>query len=110
MGLFAKGHVVVIPYPFSDLSQSKLRPALVLAEVSGDDYILCQITSRPYTTRTLVEIDTNANPNSGLRLNSFARPEKLFTAHATIIREHIGSLEKKTVRSVIQEVVRIITG
>lgn len=46
MGRFIKGDVVVIPFPFSDLTMSKRRPALVLAELSGDDLILCQITSQ----------------------------------------------------------------
>lgn len=45
MAKFVKGDVVVIPFPFSDLSQAKRCPALVLAGLSGDDIILCQITS-----------------------------------------------------------------
>jgi len=45
MARFVKGDVVVIPFPFSDLSQAKRRPALVLAELEGNDRILCQITS-----------------------------------------------------------------
>ncbi|MBN2488357.1 MAG: type II toxin-antitoxin system PemK/MazF family toxin [Methanosarcinaceae archaeon] len=40
-----KGDIVVIPFPFSDLSASKRRPALVVANLTGDDVILCQITS-----------------------------------------------------------------
>lgn len=46
MGRFIKGDVVVIPFPFSDLSSNKRRPALVLSALDGDDVILCQITSR----------------------------------------------------------------
>ena len=45
MARFVRGDVVVIPFPFSDLSQAKRRPALVLAELEGNDRILCQITS-----------------------------------------------------------------
>ena len=45
MARFVKGDVVVVPFPFSDLSQSKRRPALVITELTGDDLILCQITS-----------------------------------------------------------------
>jgi mRNA interferase MazF len=41
-----KGDVVVVPFPFSDLTQAKRRPALVLAGLEGNDLILCQITSR----------------------------------------------------------------
>ena len=40
------GAVVLIPFPFSDLSQSKLRPAIVLADVGKGDWVLCQVTSR----------------------------------------------------------------
>jgi mRNA interferase MazF len=40
-----KGGIVVITFPFSDLSASKRRPALVMENMTGDDVILCQITS-----------------------------------------------------------------
>ncbi len=46
MARFIKGGVVVVPFPFSDLTQTKRRPALVIAELEGDDIILCQITSQ----------------------------------------------------------------
>lgn len=40
-----KGDIVVLPFPFSDLSSSKRRPALVLASLEGEDCILAQMTS-----------------------------------------------------------------
>jgi hypothetical protein len=46
VGRFVKGDVVVAPFPFSDLSAAKKRPALVVASLTGDDVILCQITSQ----------------------------------------------------------------
>ena len=46
MERFVKGDIVVLPFPFSDLSDAKRRPALVLAALAGDDIILCQITSQ----------------------------------------------------------------
>jgi len=46
MERFVKGDVVVIPFPFSDLSGSKRRPALVISNLEGNDLILCQITSK----------------------------------------------------------------
>jgi len=45
MERLVKGDVVVLPFPFSDLSQSKKRPAFVVAPLQGDDVILCQITT-----------------------------------------------------------------
>ena len=44
----AKGAVVLVRFPFSDLSRTKLRPAVVLADAGRGDRVLCQITSKPY--------------------------------------------------------------
>lgn len=46
MAGFVSGDVVVVPFPFSDLSQAKKRPALVVSSLEGDDVILVQITSK----------------------------------------------------------------
>jgi mRNA interferase MazF len=46
MAGFVKGDVVIVPFPFSDLTQAKRRPALVVANLRGNDLILCQITSQ----------------------------------------------------------------
>lgn len=40
--------VVVIPFPFSDLSGTKQQPALILADAGRGDWLLCQITSNPF--------------------------------------------------------------
>jgi mRNA interferase MazF len=44
----AAGLVVLVRFPFSDLSQIKPRPAVVLANAGRGDWILCQVTSKPY--------------------------------------------------------------
>ncbi len=59
MGVFAAGQVVVMPFPFSDLSRSKYRPALLLADVGHRDFIACQITSNPYSDSCAVTLDDN---------------------------------------------------
>ncbi len=46
MGKPVIGEVVVLPFPQSDLRDGKRRPALVVADLKGDDLILCQITSQ----------------------------------------------------------------
>ncbi len=57
MARFVKGDVVVIPFPFSDLSQSKRRPALVVATLEGDDVILCQLTSKTIRDDYAIPLD-----------------------------------------------------
>ena len=46
MGKPVVGEVVVLPFPQTDLQAGKRRPALVVADLTGDDLILCQITSQ----------------------------------------------------------------
>ena len=60
MGAFAAGQVVLLPFPFSDLTQSKSRPALLLASVGRGDWIACQITSNPYADPLAIELQNDA--------------------------------------------------
>ena len=46
MGAFTAGQVVIVHFPFSDLTAAKLRPAVVLAAAGRGDWILCQIKNR----------------------------------------------------------------
>jgi mRNA interferase MazF len=46
MGAFAAGPVVVLPFPFSDLTRNKLRPALLLADAGRGNWIACQFADR----------------------------------------------------------------
>jgi len=82
----------LVPFPFSDLSQAKLRPAIVLASVGRGDWILCQVTSNEYGDDRAISITTDDFADGGLRVASFARPGKLFTAHETLIRMQAGRL------------------
>ena len=53
------GAVVMVPFPFSDLSQTKLRPAAVLAGAGRGDWVLCQITSSPYADTRAVLLESH---------------------------------------------------
>ena len=66
MGTFVKGDVVVVPFPFSDLSNSKKRPALVLTNLEGDDLILSQITSQNIFDSYSISIGTDDIENGSL--------------------------------------------
>ncbi len=68
MGISAKGEVVLVPFPFSDLSKSKMRPAVVLAFAGYDDWVLCQITSNPYSDARAIELNADDFLSGALRL------------------------------------------
>ena len=84
MGRFVKGDVVVVPFPFSDLTRSKRRPALVLTELTGDDLILCQITSQNIRDVYSIDLCDNDFESGGLNKPSNVRPNRLFTADRLI--------------------------
>lgn len=90
MAKFVRGDVVVVPFPFSDLSQSKRRPALVVAELTGDDVILCQITSQSIKDSYSIALDDTDFSDGGLKQPSNIRPNRLFTADSHIMAVPYG--------------------
>ncbi len=97
--------IVVVDFPFSNLSGSKLRPAVVLCDAGRGDWLLCQITSNPLSDSAAVKI-TPANLTKGaLTSLSFARPTKLFTANETLMVKRIAILNDATFREILSIVV-----
>jgi mRNA interferase MazF len=84
--------IALVPFPFSDLSAAKLRPAILIADVGKDDWLLCMVTSNPYGDPRSIQIGTNDLIRGSLRQTSYARPGKLFTAHVSLIGREIGCL------------------
>jgi mRNA interferase MazF len=108
MAGFVKGDVVVVPFPFSDLTQAKRRPALVIAELKGDDVILCLITSQWVKDEYAIPIDENDFEQGSLKKKSHIRPNRIFTADSNIILYSAGRLKKKRTDDVIEKVIEIL--
>jgi mRNA interferase MazF len=108
MGLFAADQVVLVRFPFSDLTASKLRPPVVLAEAGRGDWILCQITSKSYGDPKTVSLDAADFAHGSLRAASFARPGKLFTADSSLVANKIGTLHPVKFSEIRDAVVRMI--
>ncbi len=103
---FVKGDVVVIPFPFSDLSKSKKRPALVVASFS-DEIVLCQITSgKGFDDYSFVVNDEDFN-SGRLSLSSVVRCNKIFTADRKIVLYKIGSLRTRKIKKISDILVEI---
>ena len=109
MGGLVRGDVVVIPFPFSDLSATKRRPALVVASLPGDDVILCQITGGTYSSPNVIPITSSDFAIGGLNRDSNVRPDRLFTANSQIIAYRAGTLSTEKASEVVAKIVAIIT-
>ncbi len=102
------GVVVLVRFPFSDLSSSKLRPAVVLAHAGGADWILCQVTSNPYGDPAAVPLGSASFAAGGLGRDSVARPGKLFTASQSLFVKAVGDLTAVAHRELVSSVVSVL--
>ena len=108
MGISSAGIIVTVLFPFSDLSSSKLRPALVLADSGRGDWILCQITSKSYSDTAAVQIENEDFASGSLSLTSYARPGKIFTANESLIITQVGKLKDDSFRKVANAVIQLL--
>jgi mRNA interferase MazF len=113
MGPFVSGQVVVLRFPFADLTGDKKRPALVLACTgSYTDVIVCAITAPKHSTTPVekdfsVEITDADFAHGKLRESkSCVRPDHLFTAAGNRIQV-IGSLKPSKMDEIMNQVALI---
>ena len=109
MAEFIKGDIVVVPFPFSNLSEVKKRTAFVVKELSGDDIILCQITSQTIKDKYSISLKKTDFTVGNLSVNSNVRPNRIFTADKNIIFYKVGSIKDNKTKEVIQKIVEIIS-
>jgi mRNA interferase MazF len=93
----ARGDVVLVPFPFTDLSSSKLRPAVVIATHTGrDDVTLAFVSSRDVGRGVVDEVAVlPMHPEfalSGLAAPSTVRAGKLVTLARSLVRRWLGRL------------------
>lgn len=93
------GDIALVPFPFSDLSHAKLRPALVISQHSDShgDIIFAAITSKPHTSQWSFRIDPTET--NGLNVTSWVRLDKIVTLSPAIGIGKIGALGPDFLRS-----------
>jgi mRNA interferase MazF len=100
------GDVVVVQFPFSDLTQAKMRPALLLGKLPGihDDWLVCMISSqiRQQTTGfdDMIAIDDSDFAESGLKSPSIIRVGRLLVVEGELIPGSIGSISAERLRRI----------
>jgi mRNA interferase MazF len=106
---FTVGSVVLVSFPFSNLKGKKIRPALILAQVEFGNFILCQITSKAYSSKTAIGVEQSDFIQGMLPLKSFVRPDKLFTADTSILKGKAGELSASKKRTILMQVRKFFT-
>ena len=101
-----KGNVVVLPFPFSDLSANKRRPALIIARGDEGDFILCQITSK--NKNTSIRLGDKDFEKGKLKITSYIKPRKIFTSDVDLLLYVVGRIKKEKMKEVEDFLCKII--
>lgn len=102
MEKYLKGDVVVLPFPYSNLKQHKKRPALVLANLKGEDIILCQITSKMRESSHCVLLEEQNFAVGSLPIPSHIHCSLIFTVDKGLILKKVGTINMGTMVRVLQ--------
>jgi len=93
--MFKKGAIVLIPFPFTDLSGSKVRPALIVSNnLRGGDVVVVFISSI-LTKKNDLDVPVNTDKTNGLKKNSVIKCSKIATLDKKIILGELGTLSRK---------------
>lgn len=101
--MYKRGAVVLVPFPFSDLSENKVRPVVVVSKgVLADDVVVVAVSSAK--TRSKSDVLVDASKQNGLKVDSVVRCSKIVTLDAKIIIGEIGTLTKQDVERVLRAI------
>jgi mRNA-degrading endonuclease toxin of MazEF toxin-antitoxin module len=96
----------LVPFPFTDLSGRKRRPALVVSPegFDGEDLILCAITSQLPRTPSDWEVPLEARDmaDDELPKKSIVKAGKLFTMHERLVAARYGAVKEQKLQEVLE--------
>ncbi len=102
--MFKKGKIILIPFPFTDLSSSRVRPAVILSDsLVGDDIVVAFISSRKkklQKTDIALKKSNKSFVKSGLKVDSIMKLSKIATLDKKIVLGELGVLEDVVLKEV----------
>jgi len=92
--MYEQCDIVLIPFPYSDLSSLKLRPALIISNKKvnrTEDRICCLVTSNK--TEEGIKIDKEDYAEGRLPFDSWVKPHRIFTIHQKIVKKKLCKID-----------------
>ena len=102
--MFKQKEVVLIPFPYSDLTGSKQKPALIISNKlnRSEDRICCLITSNEPAEG--IQITNESFSEGKLPFKSWVKPSRLFTINSKIIKKKIYTITNNFHEKIIQNI------
>ena len=110
-----KGNIVLVPFPFDDFSNTKVRPAVCLTGEIGIynhviiAFISSKIPNEILPSDIIIKVDAISNSGTGLIIDSVIRLHKLVTIPKTLIKRKLGVLNND-VNNEVQERLKDLFG
>ena len=96
---FEKNDIILVNFPFSDLKDSKIRPALVVLPLGGKNTILCQITTKKRGISKYEVALNRKDCNGNIKFDSNIYLDMLFTLHESLVVSKIGYIKENKVKA-----------
>lgn len=110
--VFNQGDILIVPFPFSDLSSVRRRPVVVLSKSKYsqecEDIVTCGITSNLKDSKYSILVDNSNLIEGSIPTKSRIKVDKLFTLEQSIVIKRLGRLNKETFEKVKQEFSNLI--
>lgn len=99
--IIKQGDIHLIPFPFTDLSNSKLRPCVILGH-DREDMVVIFITGVKPKDKFFIKIEPSKT--NGVKVTSYIRYTKIATLDVKTSLGEIGSLEKDIYKNVTEKI------
>lgn len=100
MERFVKGDVVVLPFPYTDFSSVKKRPAIVIATLKGNNVILAQITTNQRNDEDLISLTKKDFASGSLSSDSFIIVSLIFTTDSSKLEYKVGKIKSEKIKEI----------
>jgi len=108
MTVYKRRDVILVPFPFSDLSYSKKRPALVLVDIHERDELICMMLTSALSIDHKVDISIKDIDLAGLPKPTVARISRVFTLKQSLVIKRLGIIEKEEYKDIISRLIKLL--
>ena len=108
MTTYNKKDVILVPFPFGELSYAKKRPALILASIPTRDELICMMLTSTKNTDPTVDIPINNLAGTGLPKPTVARTSRLFTLKSSIVNKKIGIINDFEFNTLVDKLIHLL--
>ena len=108
MIVYKRRDVILVPFPFSDLSYSKKRPALVLVDIPNRDELICMMLTSSISIDDRVDVSIKDIDLAGLPKPTVARLSRLFTLKQSLVYKKIGVMDNKEFKVIVSKLIELL--